>query len=112
VTGTTSGQAVTIATGTDYTLSVTATPQSDGSLAFHATATDGTKTTVFDYTDPTPLTAGTFFGYRTATNGAGTTETVQYDNFSVTGTPVPEPASLGLAAVVGAGALMRRRRAV
>jgi hypothetical protein len=109
VTGTTSGQAVPIAVGTDYTLTVTATPQANGSLAFHATGTDGTKTTIFDYTDPTPLT-GTFFGYRTATNGAGTTETVQYDNFSVTGTPVPEPAGLGLAALAGATALTRCRR--
>jgi hypothetical protein len=104
-----SGQAVSVAVGTDYTITVTATPQGNGSLSFHATATDGTKTTIFDYNDPTPLT-GTFFGYRTATALAGTTQTVQYDNFSVTGTPVPEPGAVGVVAI--AGAMMGRRRRV
>jgi hypothetical protein len=107
VTGTISGSALTIAAGTDYTLSVTATPSANNTLAFHATASDGTRTTVFDYIDSAPLT-GTFFGYRTATAAAGTSETVQYDNFSATLTP--EPASLALIGLGGLALLRRRRR--
>jgi hypothetical protein len=100
------GQALTIATGTDYTITATVTPVAS-TLVFHATATDGTKTTILDFTDATPLT-GTFFGYRTATAATGTTETVQYDNFSIA--LAPEPASLSLVGVAGL-VLVRRRRA-
>jgi hypothetical protein len=109
-TGVVSGTPVTIANGTDYTLTATVTPTTVGgnaALAFHATATDGTHTTVYDYTDTSPLT-GTFFGYRTATATTGTTETVQYDNFSAT--LAPEPASLALLAFAAAAVLPARRR--
>jgi len=108
-TGVVSGAPVTIANGTDYTLTATVTPTTVGgnaALAFHATATDGTHTTVYDYTDASPLT-GTFFGYRTATAATGTSETVQYDNFSAT--LAPEPGSLALIALA-AGALLPNRR--
>jgi hypothetical protein len=106
-----SGTPVTIANGTDYTLTATVTPTTvsgNPALAFHATATDGTNTTVYDYTDTSPLT-GTFFGYRTATATTGTTETLQYDNFSAT--LAPEPASLALIALAAVLPMRRRRRA-
>jgi len=111
-TGVVSGTPVTIANGTDYTLTTTVTPTTvsgNPALAFHATATDGTHTTVYDYTDTSPLT-GTFFGYRTATATTGTSETVQYDNFSAT--LAPEPASLALIALAAVLPMRRRRQRV
>jgi hypothetical protein len=109
-TGVVSGSPVTVANGTDYSLTATVTPTTvagNAALAFHATATDGTHTSVYDYTDASPLT-GTFFGYRTATAATGTSETVQYDNFSAT--LAPEPGSLALIAFAGVLLPARRRR--
>jgi hypothetical protein len=103
-----SGTPVSVAVGTNYTINVTATPVGN-IMAFHATASDGTNTTVADYIDPSALT-GTFFGYRTATAGTGTVETVEYDNFTATAT-TPEPGSIGLLGGVAGMLLMRRRRA-
>jgi hypothetical protein len=107
-TTTPTGTPVSVAPGTNYNINVTATPVGS-TLVFHATATDGTNTTVTDYIDSSPLT-GTWFGYRTATAGSGTSETVQYDNFSAT-TTVPEPGTIGLLSA-GAGLLLMRRRRV
>jgi hypothetical protein len=106
-TSTISGTPLSVAAGTNYNISVTATPVGSN-LVFHATATDGTNTTFADYTDTSPL-AGTWFGYRTATAASGTSETVQYDNFSAT-TTVPEPASIGTLGAAAGLLLMRRRR--
>lgn len=95
VTTSDTGTAVAIANGSDYTLTATATPVG-GTLVLSASVTDGTNTYTINYTDSSPLT-GTFFGYRTATAGTGTSETVQYDNFAATF--VPEPGTLGVVAL-------------
>lgn len=82
-------------------------------------ANDGTFTGMnpftVDLSSLSPLGLGESIEFRLGLSdnrGGGTTTMGHYfDNFALSGSPIPEPTSLGLLAVAGAGLLARRRRA-
>lgn len=99
-----------IALNTPYTLTVNGT-YSGSSLVLSTTLLSGSSTvgSVVSSIDATPYT-GNIFGYREY--GAwGSSGTVEYDNFSISGAAVPEPVSLGIIALGAMGLMSRRRKA-
>lgn len=102
-----------ITTGTTYTLRLTGTYGTGGSLSmtlglFDAAGSSqiGTSATA---TDLTPLT-GANFGYRNRIGIGGGTSIIDFDNFSVTSAAIPEPTSFALAGGLGGLALAALRR--
>ncbi len=106
-----------ITTGTTYTMRLEGTYAENGSLSmtlglFNAAgnAQIGTSATA---TDLTPLT-GTNFGYRNRIGIGSGSSIIDFDNFSVTPSAIPEPSAfalLGGLAALGMTAVKRRRRA-
>ncbi len=77
---------------------------------FTATSEEGVSTTL-NFADDTPLAYGPLFGVVADTFSGSTNSAIGFDNFAVTVTPIPEPASAALLAAGGALLLTRRRGA-
>ncbi|MET0262912.1 MAG: PEP-CTERM sorting domain-containing protein [Rariglobus sp.] len=101
--------ATSLVVGTNYTMSLTST-YVGGTLNMTFTLTNGTQSQSVTATDTSPLT-GTYFGYRL--NNSTDSLVTQFSNFTVTTSPIPEPASaamlLGLGALGAVGTVRRRR---
>lgn len=99
--------------GTTYTLRLEGTYAENGTLSmtlglFDATGTTqiGTSATA---TDLTPLT-GEYFGYRNRIGLGGGTSLIDFDNFSLTSSTIPEPSAFALLGGLGAFGLAATRR--